>query len=378
MKNNDITKRYRTRFILNIIISAFITCLSVGLLILNMGRLIGIIMGFDKAEAESYAHSTEAIFFYILAAVILFAVVFYLFQRDSLRYINQISEGISAIEKGDLESRIEVRGDDEFTVMAENINRMSEELKELLRSEREAEQTKNDLITNIAHDLKTPLTSVIGYLELLCDGKVELSGEMEKKYLRIAYNKSRRLEQLIGDLFSFTKLSYGKITMKVGYVDIVKLLSQLLEESYPVFAEAGLSYELRSNVDELEIAADGNLLARVFENLIGNAIKYGAEGKRVIVRITAEPQNDAVEIRVINFGYVIPEKDIPFIFDKFYRVDQARSTKTGGSGLGLAIAKEIVDMHGGSIGVTSDLSGTVFTVRLKINFDKNIENFRRA
>ncbi|HIU78353.1 MAG TPA: GHKL domain-containing protein, partial [Candidatus Avilachnospira avicola] len=263
-------------------------------------------------------------------------------------------------------------------VMAENINRMSEELKELLRSEREAEQTKNDLITNIAHDLKTPLTSVIGYLELLCDGKVELSREMEKKYLRIAYNKSRRLEQLIGDLFSFTKLSYGKITMKVGYVDIVKLLSQLLEESYPVFAEAGLSYELRSNVDELEIAADGNLIARVFENLIGNAIKYGAEGKRVIVRITAEPQNDAVEIRVINFGYVIPEKDIPFIFDKFYRVDQARSTKTGGSGLGLAIAKEIVDMHGGSIGVTSDLSGTVFTVRLKINFDKNIENFRRA
>ncbi|HIU78979.1 MAG TPA: HAMP domain-containing histidine kinase, partial [Candidatus Avilachnospira avicola] len=285
-------------------------------------------MGFDKAKAESYAHSTEAIFFYILAAVILFAVVFYLFQRDSLRYINQISEGISAIEKGDLESRIEVRGDDEFTVMAENINRMSEELKELLRSEREAEQTKNDLITNIAHDLKTPLTSVIGYLELLCDGKVELSREMEKKYLRIAYNKSRRLEQLIGDLFSFTKLSYGKITMKVGYVDIVKLLSQLLEESYPVFAEAGLSYELRSNVDELEIAADGNLIARVFENLIGNAIKYGAEGKRVIVRITAEPQNDAVEVRVINFGYVIPEKDIPFIFDKFYRVDQARSTKT--------------------------------------------------
>ena len=378
MKNNDITKRYRTRFILNIIISAFITCLSVGLLILNMGRLIGIIMGFDKAKAESYAHSTEAIFFYILAAVILFAVVFYLFQRDSLRYINQISDGISAIEKGDLESRIEVRGDDEFTVMAENINRMSEELKELLRSEREAEQTKNDLITNIAHDLKTPLTSVIGYLELLCDGKVELSREMEKKYLRIAYNKSRRLEQLIADLFSFTKLSYGKITMKVGYVDIVKLLSQLLEESYPVFAEAGLSYELRSNVDELEIAADGNLIARVFENLIGNAIKYGAEGKRVIVRITAEPQNDAVEVRVINFGYVIPEKDIPFIFDKFYRVDQARSTKTGGSGLGLAIAKEIVDMHGGSIGVTSDLSGTVFTVRLKINFDKNIENFRRA
>ena len=378
MKNNDITKRYRTRFIFNIIIAAFAVCLFEGLLILNMGRLIGVIMGIGEAEALEAAHSTEAIFFYIISAVLAFALVFYLLQRESLEYINRISEGISAVERGDLDSRIEVIGDDEFSSMAESINHMSEELKELLRSEREAEQSKNDLITNIAHDLKTPLTSIIGYLELLCDGKVQLSPEMEKKYLRIAYNKSRRLEQLIADLFSFTKLSYGRITMKVGYVDIVKLLSQLLEESYPVFAEAGLSYGLRSNVDELEIAADGNLIARVFENLIGNAIKYGAEGKRVIVRITAEPQNDAVEVRVINFGYVIPEKDIPFIFDKFYRVDQARSTKTGGSGLGLAIAKEIVDMHGGSIGVTSDLSGTVFTVRLKINFDKNLENFRRA
>ena len=121
-------------------------------------------------------------------------------------------------------------------------------------------------------------------------------------------------------------------------------------------------------MDELEIAADGNLIARVFENLIGNAIKYGAEGKRVIVRITAEPQNDAVEIRVINFGYVIPEKDIPFIFDKFYRVDQARSTKTGGSGLGLAIAKQIVVLHGGDIAVKSKSGeGTEFSILLPAN-----------
>ena len=201
---------------------------------------------------------------------------------------------------------------------------------------------------------------------------------MQQKYLAIAYNKSRRLEQLIADLFSFTKLSYGKITMRVSYVDIVKLLSQLLEESYPSFVEKGLSYELKSNVPALEIAADGSLLARLFENLIGNAIKYGADGKRVTVRINAEEENDAVEVQVINYGYVIPEKDLPLIFNKFYRVDQSRSTQTGGTGLGLAIAKDIAQMHGGSIAVSSDLSGTVFTVRLKIHFDKNKENFVRA
>ena len=286
MKNNDITKRYLTRFILNIIISAFAVCLTEGLLIFNMGRLIGIIMGVDEARAEELAGSPAAVFIYIISAVLLFALIFYLLERPALSYIRKLSDGISSIAAGDLRTKIEVSGDDEFSEMAENINKMTDELRELLRSEREAEQSKTDLITNIAHDLKTPLTSIIGYLELLSDGKVELSPDMEKKYLRIAYNKSKRLEQLIADLFSFTKLSYGRITMKPGYVDIIKLLSQLLEESYPSFAEAGISYELRSNVDSLEITADGGLIARVFENLIGNAIKYGAEGKRVIVRVS--------------------------------------------------------------------------------------------
>ena len=379
MKNNDITKRYLTRFILNIIISAFAVCLTEGLLIFNMGRLIGIIMGVDEARAEELAGSPAAVFIYIISAVLLFALIFYLLERPALSYIRKLSDGISSIAAGDLRTKIEVSGDDEFSEMAENINKMTVELRELLNIERESEQSKTDLITNIAHDLRTPLTSIIGYLELLSGkNRVQLSPEMQQKYLEIAYNKSRRLEQLIADLFSFTKLSYGKITMKVSYVDIVKLLSQLLEESYPSFVEKGLSYELRSNVPMLEIAADGNLLARLFENLIGNAIKYGADGKRVTVRINAEEENDVVEVKVINYGYVIPEKDLPLIFNKFYRVDQSRSTQTGGTGLGLAIAKDIAQMHGGSISVSSDLSGTVFSVRLKIHFDKNAENFVRA
>lgn len=376
---NDVTKRYRTRFIFSIIIAAFITCIVEGLLIFNMGRLLGFISGVDTPEAASGGHGSAAVLLYLVSGIALFSVVFYLLQRRALRYIGKLSEGIGSIAAGHLDTKIEVNGDDEFSEMAENINKMTVELRELLRLERESEQSKTDLITNIAHDLKTPLTSIIGYLELLSGNqKVKLPPEMQQKYLAIAYTKSRRLEQLISDLFSFTKLSYGKITMKVSYVDIVKLLSQLLEESYPNFVEKGLSYDLKSNVPMLEIAADGNLLARLFENLIGNAIKYGADGKRVTVRISAEEENDAVEVKVINYGYVIPEKDLPLIFNKFYRVDQARSTQTGGTGLGLAIAKDIVQMHGGSIGVTSDLSGTVFTVRLKIHFDKNAENFARA
>ena len=380
MKNNDVMKRYRTRFILNILGAAFVVCVVESLLIFNMGRLVHFLTGVQEgAEVRPWTHSSAAVMMYILLALVLFALLFYFLQRRSLSYISKLADGISEIAKGKLDTRIEVRGDDEFSEMAENINRMTKELKELLKIERESEQAKTDLITNIAHDLKTPLTSIIGYLELLSgSNKVKFTPEQEQKYLSIACTKARRLEQLIQDLFSFTKLSYGKITMKVSYVDIVKLLEQLLEEAYPNFAERGLSYEVRTNVSELEIAADGTLLARLFDNLIGNAIKYGAEGKRVIVRINAEPENDAVEVKVINFGYIIPEKDLPHIFDKFYRVDQSRSTQTGGTGLGLAIAKDIAQMHGGSIAVSSDLNGTVFTVRLKIHFDKNTENFERA
>ena len=343
-----------------------------------MGRLLHLIFGTAEETVPAGMHSSAAVLLYLLSGVLIFSAVFFLMQRRAIRYIDQLSEGIARIAAGDLETKLEIHGDDEFSEMAENINRMTEELRNLLQIEREAEQSKTDLITNIAHDLRTPLTSIIGYLELLSGNKVKLPPDMQKKYLEIAYNKARRLEQLIADLFSFTKLSYGKITMKVSYVDIVKLLSQLLEESYPSFVEKGLSYELKSNVPSLEIAADGNLLARLFENLIGNAIKYGADGKRVTVRVNAEKENDAVEVRVINYGYVIPEKDLPYIFNKFYRVDQSRSTQTGGTGLGLAIAKDIAQMHGGSIAVSSDLSGTVFTVRLKIHFDKKLENFVRA
>ena len=374
----DISKRYHTKLIINIIVAAIITCLTGGLLIFNMGRLMGFITGnFQIHTDEAYTYSPAGVFLFLIAGIVLFCCVFWFLQRNETKYINMISDAMKRVAGGDLDTKVEIKGDDEFSGMAENLNKMTGEIKELLKRERESEQSKNDLITNIAHDLKTPLTSIIGYLELLSGkNKVKLTPELEKKYLDIAYGKSRRLEQLIEDLFNFTKLSYGKITMKVSYVDIVKLLEQLLEEQYPAFAERGLSYELRTNVKSLEITADGNLLARLFDNLIGNAIKYGAEGKRVIVKINAQPQT--VEVKVINYGYIIPETDQPLIFNKFYRVDQSRSTNTGGTGLGLAIAKDIAEMHSGSISVQSDLNGTVFTVRLKRHFNKNNENFVRA
>jgi len=372
---SDMSRRYHTRVVTNIVYSAIITCLVEVFVVANMTMIARYMEDAGKLNrlAELLLSMNAAVVLvYVVSGILLFSVTFLLLQEPSIRYISHISDAIQNISEGDLNTTIDVIGDDEFSSMAANLNKMAEDIRQLMEKERESERTKNELITNVAHDLRTPLTSIIGYLELLA-GNTRIDPEMQHKYIEIAYGKSKRLEKLIEDLFGFTKLNYGKMSMHVAQLDLVKLLGQLLEEAYPNFAEKNLSYDLQSNVPAKMISADGNLLARLFDNLIGNAIKYGADGKRVLVQIFAG--EEVVTVSVTNYGYVIPPDELPLIFNKFYRVERSRSSSTGGTGLGLAIAKEIVDMHGGTIGVTSDLNGTVFTVKLQVHFDVNKENF---
>ena len=372
---NDINHRFHTRVIANIFYSAIVTVLIEIFLVTNVSLIASYMRSTQKDNAfleMLTSFDVVVILIYVVFGIGIFAVTFLLLQEKSMRYIGRISDAMQRISEGDLNITVDLEGDDEFSVMAASLNKMVGDLRDLMDKEREAERTKNELITNIAHDLRTPLTSIIGYLELLSkDGVIDQ--ELQKKYIGIAYVKTKRLEKLIEDLFGFTKLNYGKISMNVSKVDVIKLLSQLLEEFYPSFMDKNLSYELQSNVPVLVVSADANLLARLFDNLINNAIKYGADGKRILVKVHGS--EDLVSIQVVNYGYVIPEEELPLIFNKFYRVEQSRSTNTGGTGLGLAISKSIVDMHGGTIHVSSDLSGTVFTVKLKTNFDVNKENF---
>lgn len=372
---SDMSRRYHTRVVTNIIYSAIITCLVEIFLVANVTMIARYMEEAGKLNRLMellVSTNVVVVLAYVLSGIVLFSVTFLLLQGPSIRYISHISDAIQNISEGDLNTSVDVIGDDEFSSMAANLNKMAEDLRQLMEKERESERTKNELITNVAHDLRTPLTSIIGYLELLA-GNTKIPPEMQHKYIEIAYGKSKRLEKLIEDLFGFTKLNYGKMAMHVSQLDIVKLLGQLLEEAYPNFAEKNLSYDLQSNVPAKMINADGNLLARLFDNLIGNAIKYGADGKRVLVQIYAT--DEVVTVSVTNYGYVIPADELPLIFNKFYRVERSRSSSTGGTGLGLAIAKEIVDMHGGTINVASDLNGTVFTVKLQVHFDINKENF---
>lgn len=371
---NDMSGRFYARVLANIFYSAAVTCLVEIFLVTNVSMVMDYLR--ERGRGGRFLGAMESgtigVLCYVLLGITVFSILFLILQKRSLDYIRKLYEAMQSISEGNLNTEVEVIGDDEFSSMAESLNQLAQDIRNLMDKERESERTKNELITNVAHDLRTPLTSIIGYLELLSVGN-SLPPEMEKKYIDIAYTKAKRLEKLIEELFGFTKLNCGKISMKVGQVDIIKLLSQLLEEFYPSFMEKNLVYELRSNVPAKVITADGNLLARLFDNLINNAIKYGADGKRILVDVEAD--DEIVTVSVTNFGYVIPEKDLPLLFNKFYRVEHSRSAATGGTGLGLAIAKNIVDMHGGDIHVTSDLNGTVFTVKLKVDFDINKENF---
>lgn len=372
---NSMGSSYRFRVLTHIVYSAIITCLVEVFLITNLSMVARYIQQSGKVSALIHfilEQHLAVVILYVLVGIVIFSVTFMILEEPGIRYLGRISDAVQSISQGNLNTEVDVTGDDEFSAMAANLNKMSSDIRKLMDKEREAERTKNELITNVAHDLRTPLTSIIGYLELLA-GNTQIPQEMQHKYIEIAYSKSRRLEKLIEDLFGFTKLNYGKIAMHIGQIDIVKLLEQLLEEAYPNFEEKNLSYDLQSNVPAKIISADGNLLARLFDNLIGNAIKYGADGKRVLVKIHGE--EDTVTVSVTNFGRVIPADELPLLFNKFYRVEQSRSATTGGTGLGLAIAKEIVDMHGGTIRVASDLNGTVFTVKLQVHFDIEKEQF---
>ena len=299
----------------------------------------------------------------IVFAVIFFIMYFLILTRGIIKDMKYISKGISQIASGDLKEKLKVKRNDEIGEIVLQVNVMYDDIKRLMESEREALQTNKDMITCVAHDLRTPLTSVIGYLQLATDIK-KYTVEERQHYAHIAMNKANRLQRLIEELFSYTKLMSGEITLHLNNIDIVKLVEQMVEEFYPLFSENDLEYSLTQNVDSLIMNVDGELMARAVQNLISNAIKYGKDGK--IVFIELEKFENEVQIRVTNFGLVIPPESLEHIFDKFYRVEESRSVQTGGTGLGLNIAQEIAVLHGGTINVTSGSEGTCFTIALPL------------
>lgn len=298
----------------------------------------------------------------VVAVIIIVLVTAYFHARAEKRItITEISELLHSYMIGDQSAdKIFPR---EYTEIS---TQMAEIRTAMLRSEQalrnEAAQ-KNDLVTYLAHDLKTPLTSVIGYLSLL-DEAPDMPPEQKAKYTHIALDKANRLERLVNEFFEITRYNLQQITLEQEQIDLYYMLVQMVDEFYPILSAKGNTTILHADED-LSVCGDPMKLARVFNNILKNAAAYSFPNSEII--ISAKMQDKQVVISFENQGPTIPVEKLSMIFERFYRMDEARSSDAGGAGLGLAIAKEIVTLHGGTIIAESHENSTVFTVSLPVS-----------
>ncbi|MUT67240.1 GHKL domain-containing protein [Paenibacillus sp. NEAU-GSW1] len=343
--------------------------LSVLLSIVTVSLFVSVIDGMTTGnpDVRSWLRGLVGLFgetlaFYMIGTFV-FMAYFGFLQWRYFRNLDRIGLSIRYISEGHFDHTVQVAERSPFGGLAKDMNVLVERLKNSLDDERRAEQTKNELITNVSHDLRTPLTSVLGYLGLIEQDRYRDEVEL-RHYVQIAYDKSQRLHVLINDLFEYTRMRHDAVPLQRMNMNLTEMLGQLLVQFLPQLKQSGMEGKLHSEEKEVLLSGDPAKLVRVFENLLTNAVTYGKEGRKVDIRLRKEKSVAIVE--VANYGEMIPAVDLPFLFDRFYRVDKSRTEKSGGSGLGLAIAKGIVERHGGEISAASDHYETVFKVRLPI------------
>lgn len=296
-------------------------------------------------------------FFMMVGFLLLFALFFYVALTKMVKYLEDVEEGINNIVS---ESTEPVHLITELKPFEIRLNEIKATLIRQERQSAESEKKKNDLVLFLAHDLKTPLTSIVAYLSML-EGHPDMPEEEREKYTHIALEKSLRLGELINEFFDITRYNLQNIELHPVEINLSMMLEQIADELYGVLQEKKLSCNV--DVEEnLVVYGDPDKLARVFDNLLRNAIAYCY--KNTNIAIGACMKQKGVEITFTNEGDKIPGDMLQTIFEKFYRVDHSRSTGTGGAGLGLAIAKQIVEMHGGTIRAKSDDLKTQFIVLL--------------
>lgn len=294
---------------------------------------------------ENYLLAMNMIYIVVLLGIAVFLLVFTLFVNKKVKYIKFLSSEVKVIKDEDFGKTIEVRGQDELAELCSSINNMSLELREKIDNEKKIEQNKNELITNVSHDLRTPLTSILGYVDLLKQNGFE-DKEKFVEYISIIDERSKSLNTLINELFEYTKLNSHDIKLNYNTVEIGSLVEQLSGEYSLIFKKEGL--ELISEIPEEDIFVDIDIqmIVRALENLLINAKKYSVRNSQVLVKLLQE-SNDIV-ISVENKVENISQDDLDNLFERFYKVDKAR--KTGDStGLGLSIVKRVVELHKGIV-----------------------------
>ena len=298
---------------------------------------------------------------YFLAAIsLVFIIILRFYLKNFVKYFNEINNGINSI----IDRSNTLNLSPELSAIEKKIIQIKLELEQRERVSREAEQRKDDLVMYLAHDIRTPLTSVIGYLNLINESP-EMPVEQQAKYIHIALDKAYSLEKMVNEFFEITRYNVQEMTMQKEPIDLYYMLIQLTDEMSPFFLAHKNTVKLNVN-DGLTVFGDPEKLARAFNNVLKNAAAYSFENTEI--EISAAQKDGSVEISIKNKGNTIPQDKLSSLFERFYRLDESRSSNSGGTGLGLSIAKEIVLQHGGTIKVESVEDTVIFTIVLPLKF----------
>lgn len=286
-------------------------------------------------------------------------VLLYRLLKKVFGYVDEVGKATEDLVNKDVEY---IELPDELEEIQKRMNHLKRESEKNEKLAKENEEKKDELIVYLAHDIKTPLTSMIGYLSIL-DEIDDMPKKKQKNYISIALDKSYRLEDLINELFDVARFNSEKIVLEKEELNLNLMLEQIIDDFYPTLRELNKSIKLNYN-EPISINGDSDKLSRVFNNLIKNAISYSKEESEIVINLKKDNNNAIVE--VINKGKQISKEKLSKIFEKFYRLDSARTSRTGGSGLGLAIAKDIVELHNGTIIAESNEEETTFRVTLPL------------
>lgn len=293
----------------------------------------------------------------LLAVLLVFALVFHIYLNWFTRYFDQINRGMDALVQ---EKSMEISLPAELYSIERKMNAAKHTIERQKQDMRIAEQRKNDLVMYLAHDLKTPLASVVSYLSLLRD-QGQIPEELQEKYLAISLDKAQCLEDLINEFFEIAKFSLSDVTLQYSRINLTRLLEQLVYEFQPILDEKSLECRI-CTADDVMLKCDAGKIQRVFENLLRNAVTHSFQGTEICIFVDCREGN--LIIRFENHGSTIPEEKLERIFEQFYRLDAGRSV--GGAGLGLAIARQIVTLHGGTITAKSEDELTSFLITLPV------------
>jgi len=326
--------------------------------ILSKNLYVGVANAYNNSR-EFMMICTFAIFFLFICLV---CIIFIKKMNKITDYIEEISRTLNLVSTGNMDVTIAIRRKDELGLLASNVNKMAYNLNELIKKEREWESQKNNLITNLSHDLRTPLTSILGFLELIEKGTN--NDDKLKHYCNISLEKAKKLKSSIDQLFEFTKINNADLKLNKTEIGIEELIEQVTMGFIPAFEDNKMEYRIISKSKGLKINADPILLVRAFENIISNSIKYASEGKYLDIII--EKENNKAIVKFVNYGEQIKQEDLTDLFNKFYRVEKS-CDKREGTGLGLAIVKTVIELHYGEINVASSKEKTQFELKVPIN-----------